>query len=1329
MRFCFGKSDWKDISEGQEKCFLLTNGLGGYSSLSMVGSNDRNDQALLMAALVSPNKRYHILTNVRESLCMESEEISLYSQQKIEDGEIGSHRGYLFLNEFVYDALPVWTYQAKGVELVKTLVMPQGENTVGIRYRVCKTCKEPVTLEVIPLFQFVPKGQMLSKEQTFVFTGAGVKSAGMELFLQTDGRVEELPLSYEETLYYEKDARDGREDKGRSAYNHRILFEVTEKEQEFFVIFSMEKGLRDMGSMLWEARAYGRELVKKSGLQDEIAGELVKSAYSFVAEKSATGGRTILAGFPFFSDWGRDTMIALPGCCIATGQYEDAKSILRTFMKYCHRGLMPNLFPEGEEQALYNTVDASLLFVQAVYEYYNATKDDDFVREALPVVEDIIHWYQEGTDFHIRMDEDGLIMAGGDLEQVTWMDVRMGDVLPTPRHGKPVEINAYWYNTLKIADELREKLCGGPALYDGLAERVRKSFLKAFWMEEKGYLRDVVSVNDDNLRELIKYRQHEGRHCEKEALIKKNLPDEQLRPNQIWAVSLPYTMLSKEQAESVLKVVFEKLYTPYGLRTLSGDEEDYHPFYQGGQETRDMAYHQGTVWPYPLGQYYLAYLKWAEDKEEAIRRVRRWLDAMEGCLSEGCLGHIAEVYDGENPCVSKGCFSQAWSAGELLRVYAALEESEGTFAGERKMTGKEKKKWFESPSFEENFTYEGEDLGVCFHGESGKTIFKVWAPTAGNVRVNFYRSGGEAEDDFAGCMDMVKEDGGIWSYTSSENLCGMYYTYLVTVDGETKETGDIYAKACGVNGRRSMVVDLESTNPRGWEKDVPVGRRMEAGTIYELHIKDFSHHPLSGVREAYRGKYLAFTEKNALCVKRLKELGISYVHLLPFYDFGSVDEAGGEEQFNWGYDPVNYLVPEGSYSTNPYRGEVRIREVKEMIQSLHQEGIGVIMDVVFNHTYSLDSHFEKTVPGYYYRMDENGRYTNGSACGNDTASDRKMYRKYMLDGVKYLFTEYHLDGMRFDLMGLHDVETMNAIREVVDSLPNGQDRLIYGEPWSAGYSGLRKGAVPAVRDNLHLLSEGISVFCDYTRDAVKGSVFEAKDPGYVNTKDEKERKRLTREIKHAVLGWTGLSAEEFGERSPFYPKSPRQIISYVSAHDNYTLWDKLLLTCREDPDFTGEPEKDMVQINKFAAGIVFTCLGQPFLQAGEEFCRTKLGEGDSYNLSPELNRLDYERAERLRDLTEYYKGLIALRRSFPYFGERMEEAVRRIRFLDLAEPLVGFVIEELLVYYNPTEGEVTVELPEGKYFLLSDGTCFEKEPEEVDTVVRLKAKTVTIYRN
>ena len=1339
MQFCFGKNEWKDIVRGQEKNFLLTNGLGGFASLTMVGSNDRNDSALLMAAIGAAQNRYHLLSNVRERLCMKSGDVNLWSQQVYDGERIRSHRGYLFLNQFSYDCLPTWNYQAKGLEIEKTIVMPQGENTVGIRYRVFKECDEPVTMQVTPLFQFVPKGTLLSKEQEFSFDGEKVVSNGISLYVQTDGVINPKSIGYEDGLYYEKDDRDGRDFIGRCATLFTVSFELTSREQEFILIFSTEKANRTMQRMIPEAIKHCENIVSKAALSDEVGKTLAQGVHAYMA-KTRNGGKTILAGFPFFTDWGRDTMICLPGC-IAAGYHEEAQQILRNFMAHEKNGLLPNLFPEGESAAFYNTVDAALLFFHASYEYLKATKDALFAREVIGCMDSIIENYRKGTDYHISMDEDGLIMAGADKEQLTWMDVRFGDILPTPRHGKPVEINALWYNALCVADYVRREYLEEDARYETLAKLVKESFLEQFWIESKGYLRDVISMNDDNLQALSEYRAYEKRECDMDLLRVLRLPDEQIRPNQIWAASLPYSMLNEEMAEGVLKIIYERLYTPYGLRTLDHADADYHPYYEGPQEKRDMAYHQGTVWPWLMGEYYLAFLQHARDKEKAIATVRRQLESMSSCLSEGCLGHVAEVYDGIRPAVSKGCFAQGWSDCELLRVYVKLEEMERELSRGQGMTGREKKALFESSAFEKNFGYDGEDLGAFIDKENGITTFKVWAPTATEVSLNLYSGGDSSEKNWISTQAMFLMGRGVWSIEVRENLDGTYYTYSVTVDGETKETADIYAKACGVNGMRSMVIDLEKTNPTGWEQDVPVADRKDAGCIYELHIKDFSYAESSGVTKENRGKYLAFTETESKAMQHLLSLGVSYVHLLPFYDYGSVDEASGnEEQFNWGYDPVNYLIPEGSYSSDAFHGEVRIKETKEMIQALHKAGIGVVMDVVFNHTYSADSWFEKTVPGYYYRMDESGKLTNGSACGNDTASDRKMYRKYMKDAVKYLLTEYHLDGLRFDLMGLHDVQTMNEIRQLVNELPGGEKILLYGEPWSAGYSGFREGAIPAVRANIDKLDDGIAMFCDYTRDTIKGSVFWDKEPGYANTSDGAQRDALTVSIKHAVRAWQDMKSYDFGENfvrnsegardkmDPFYPKTPRQIISYVSAHDNYTLWDKLLITCREEPDFEATPEKDILQINKFIAGIVYTCMGQPFMQAGEEFARTKLGAGDSYNLSPSLNRMDYDRKDKLQDLVDYYKGLIAFRKSHAVFGTGMEDAVKRISFERIPEPLVGFVLDDLLIYYNPLAKEIPVILPEGEYTCISDGTSFEEKCGISGKLVLLPKSVTILHR-
>lgn len=429
------------------------------------------------------------------------------------------------------------------------------------------------------------------------------------------------------------------------------------------------------------------------------------------------------------------------------------------------------------------------------------------------------------------------------------------------------------------------------------------------------------------------------------------------------------------------------------------------------------------------------------------------------------------------------------------------------------MTAREWKQMFESREFEEKYTYAGNDLGAVYEKE--KTTFKVWAPTAEKVMLHLYTAGstGEAGEKELLQVEMKKREQGIYEKQVKGDLHGVYYTFSVTVDGETRETGDIYAKAAGVNGKRSMVVDLEKTNPKGWEEDTHVFHPLGKTWVWEVHIGDFSNDPASGVREEYRGKYLAFTENTTLnqdgvhptCVNYLKELGITHVHLLPSFDYGSVDESKCDT-FNWGYDPVNYNVPEGSYATDAFHGEVRIREFKEMVAALHKAGISVVMDVVYNHTHSLDSFFNATVPYYYYRTWEDGTYSDGSACGNDTASDRAMFRKYMMDSVLHWVQEYHVDGFRFDLMGLHDTQTMNEIRKALNELEDGEQIFLYGEPWSAGPSALKESESFATKEAMKKLAEGIAVFNDDTRDAVKGPYDKLEVPGFVNGKKDWKKK-------------------------------------------------------------------------------------------------------------------------------------------------------------------------------------------------------------------------------
>ena len=588
----------------------------------------------------------------------------------------------------------------------------------------------------------------------------------------------------------------------------------------------------------------------------------------------------------------------------------------------------------------------------------------------------------------------------------------------------------------------------------------------------------------------------------------------------------------------------------------------------------------------------------------------------------------------------------------------------------------------------------------------GGTCLRLWAPTAEAVTVTLYHKG-----DGGAVLDtkpLVRGAQGVWSVWLPGEQHGRYYTFAVTVDGITRETGDPYARAAGVNGVRSMIVDLARTAPSGWERDVRPNIPPAQRAVWEVSVRDFSQDAASGVRPAWRGKYMAFTQQGTTlhgdgihptCLNYLKRLGVKYVQLMPIFDFGSVDEAKPLlRQYNWGYDPTNFNVPEGSYSTDPTRGEVRIRECREMIAALHAAGIGVVMDVVYNHTYRTENPLNDTVPYYFFRQNPDGSFSNGSGCGNEFASERPMARRYLIDSILYWAKEYHIDGFRFDLMGLYDAESINAVRAALDSLPGGRDILLYGEPWQGGASQLHR--YEANKANLAMLNERVGIFCDDTRDAVKGGCFDAREPGYVEGKPGSFW-----DIGAAVAAWCR------SDRLP--PHAPSQIVSYVSAHDNFTLWDKLLCVRYEKPEFTARDTVALAQ-NRLAAGIYLTSFGLPFMQAGEEFARTKKGVSNSYRSSPALNRLDWNRAEQYHALVDYYRGLLALRAAFPRLGSTDRHAPEALQFFALEQPLVGWMLpavwgdgaawSALCVFYNPTDTTRTVALPAGQWKLLSDGT-------------------------
>lgn len=650
MKFIYGKCDWKTMDKGQENSYLLTNGFGGYSSLSGIGSNTRNDHALLMACMVAPNHRYHMITRMEEQLSVCNKEYNISSQEFVDHTK--NQTGYRYLNQFSFEDYPIWIYQVKGVEIKKQLVLVHRENSVVLQYEMTNYMDTEVILTVTPHMQFVSKGETLNSNQEFEIKDNVIKSNGLMLYCKTNGSLTEHGTKYEKDLYFGYDARDGREAIGVSAHNHSITISVSPGSDGVLnLIYSTEpiNEKKEISDYFSQEEERQKLLITQSGVKDELAKHLVKSADQFLVERDSTRGKTLMAGYPFFADWGRDTMISMIGCCIATRRFEEAKSIFYTFMHYENKGLMPNMFPEGGHDPLYNTVDASLLFIGAVYEYYLVSNDLKFVKEAYPVMEDIIEWYQRGTDYHIKMDYDGLIMAGSGLEQVTWMDVRFGDILPTPRHGKPVEINAYWFNDLKIMGYFARLLKMPERSYKELSDLVRKSFQEKFWNEKEHCLKDLVSGE---------------------------AADDQIRCNQIWAVSQPFSILDRESEIKVVNKVYETLYTPYGLRSLSKFDKDFKAHYGGSLFNRDMAYHQGTVWAFPLGAYYLAYLKVNDYGEKARIKVKEQLSVLEACMREGCIGQIAEIYDGDNPTVSQGCFAQAWSVSELLRVFVKLEQKE-----------------------------------------------------------------------------------------------------------------------------------------------------------------------------------------------------------------------------------------------------------------------------------------------------------------------------------------------------------------------------------------------------------------------------------------------------------------------------------------------------------------------------------------------------------------------------------------------------------------------------------------------------------------------------
>lgn len=636
--------------------------------------------------------------------------------------------------------------------------------------------------------------------------------------------------------------------------------------------------------------------------------------------------------------------------------------------------------------------------------------------------------------------------------------------------------------------------------------------------------------------------------------------------------------------------------------------------------------------------------------------------------------------------------------------------------------------------------YDGDDLGVSWSAD--ETRFLLWAPTALKVELRLYLNGENSRPERTELLQPGED--GTWKITIRENLLNWYYTFRV-YDGEwLQETPDPYAHAVGVNGQRGMIVDLSDTNPKGWDYDKgPELKHYTDAVIYELHVRDFSIAGSSGMKN--KGLFLAFTEEGTQSplgektgIDHLTELGVSHVHLLPVADFQSVDEEKPFARYNWGYDPQNFNVPEGSYSTNPYDGNVRIKEFKQLVQKLHSRGIGVVLDVVYNHTWlTKGSVFNQTVPGYYYRQNPDGSFSNASGCGNEIATERSMVRKYIIDSLRYWIREYHIDGFRFDLLGIYDLDTVKEI--IAATRKENPCILLYGEGWAADWSPMPESG-RAVKQNIRGL-EGMAVFNDDLRDALKGDHGKRGSRGFVSQLPLREEA-----VKFGVVGATSHPqiVYSFVESSHEpWAEHPVQCVNYVSCHDNYTLFDKLQMSVE------GADSKLLRRMIKLAGAIVLTSQGVPFLHAGDEFGRTKNGNGNSYNAPDSINQIDWIGKSVYRDVFDYYRHLITIRRKHSLFRLFNTDQVRKqLNFcIHYQMGVVSYCInnirnddswEQVVVIFNGNLHSVEVPVPEGEYLVIAEDEtileegirAMESEMAEVPPVSMLmlaKPKKRTVY--
>jgi len=653
MKISFDKTVTQNIDKAIQLEWLETNGMGGWASSTIIGANTRRYHGLLIAATKPPVGRLALLSKLDESISLHGKRFDL--QCNCYPGAIHPH-GYEHLQTFEKEIFPVFTYSAEGVEIRKTIGAIHGENTTVITYEILKAISS-FTLEMQPLIaaryyhNLTQANDAIRKsarfkdglfrvqpyhgfEEIFIFIPGSSFDTNPEWFYDFEYPMEQSRgLDYHEDLF---------------SYG-QIKLQLNLGDKFGVIISTSDPSFRDAFELLGEEKQRRLNLFNGLSVIDDVSKSLVLAADQFITKKG-NELKTIVAGYPWFTDWGRDTMISLPGLTLVTGRFDDAKKILQTFATYISQGMIPNDFPDIEEEPDYNSVDASLWFFLAVYKYLHYTKDEKFIREEMmPILEEIIRWHIRGTNFNIHVDEDGLLYAGEPGIQLTWMDAKVGDKVITPRQGKAVEINALWYNALMIYAELLSKFNSSSAAneIERRAEGVKRRFLELFWDEELGYLYDVIDGDTK---------------------------DSSLRPNQIFAISLPYPLLGDVKAKKIFRLIAKKLYTPFGLRTLSPDNPNYKGTYEGDQWQRDHAYHQGTVWSWLLGPFITALVRFYGDhgKEKAKSIIEKFMRSME---SAG-IGTISEVFDGDKPNSPRGCIAQAWSVGELLRAY--VEDVEGS---------------------------------------------------------------------------------------------------------------------------------------------------------------------------------------------------------------------------------------------------------------------------------------------------------------------------------------------------------------------------------------------------------------------------------------------------------------------------------------------------------------------------------------------------------------------------------------------------------------------------------------------------------------------------